>query len=117
MNRSLRRMMNKRGVDLSNVLHGIQEVTTGLKATLPETKRELAGAQEYLRDIQVALFDATYAIQKLRYELDRQRAVFLRMFANQVVGDDPQQLLVRELEYSAEYDAMQFCCWIATLAE
>jgi hypothetical protein len=111
-NRNLRRLAGKKNaVDLAHMIHGLKEVAGGLKAAVPEATRELGALQEMLNDHRTTVGD-------LRYQLERQRTVFLRMFFERDrTPTDIQSILELESQYGAEYDALQFLCWIATLED
>jgi len=111
MNRALRRQLAKKGGggDLGAALLGLRELTGSLKEALPEARRDLSDAQEFLKAHRAGLAE-------LRYQLDRQRAVFLRMLQDQwALPNDAHTVLALEAQYGAEYDTMTFMCWVAML--
>ncbi len=106
-NRNLRRIAGKKNAaDLAHMIHGLKELSGGLSAAIPEAQRDLAEAQAYLKEHRNTIDD-------LRYQLERQRAVFLRLFSTPGWDD----LLATEAQFGAEYDAMRFLCWVAMLRE
>lgn len=111
--RNLRRIAGKKNAnDLAATLHTLKEMTTGIRDVLPGAHRDLLAAQEAA----VGLVGGKAEIAALQYQLDRQRAVFIRLLNNMVVGGNIAELLALEEEYGAEYDAMRFFAWVATLA-
>jgi len=107
--RNLRRLTGKKNAtDLAHAIHGLKELSTGIRAALPETVTELAAAREAVLTYQDGIIE-------LQYQLERQRAVFLRMLSAQLIDGTMEDLLAIEAEYGAEFDAMRFLCRMATL--
>lgn len=109
--RNLRRLAGKKNAqDLAKAIHGIKELTTGLRNVVPEAQEELEAARGAIREWRDEL-------ASLQYQLDRQRAVFLRMIRDLgiAIPDHSETILALEATYGAEYDAMRFLCWVAML--
>jgi len=110
-NRHLRRAAAKQQVGgLAQALRGLQDLTGTLREAIPEAGRDLAVAQGMMREWQKT-------VGGFNYQLERQRAVFLRMLRD--VGTNPtfdyEGVVELEETYGAEYDAMRFLCWVAML--
>jgi alanyl-tRNA synthetase len=113
-NRHLRRAAAKQQqqvpAHLARALHGLQELTGTLRDAIPEAGRDLATVQNMVREWRATA-------EGFRYQLERQRAVFLRMMRD--VGTNPtfdyENVLAVEETYGAEYDALQFLCWVVML--
>jgi hypothetical protein len=112
--RNLRRLAGKKNAsDLVKVIHGLKGVAAGIQTVLPEHEQAMAGVSAAFNE-----FRSDFA--QIVYEMERQRAVFMRMLYDahdDGYGYKPaiEDLLARASDYSAEYDAMRFFCWLATL--
>jgi hypothetical protein len=119
--RKLRRLAAKNGaVDrAAQALSGLRELTGNLKAALPEAERDLALLREYRQEA----LEVKEQLAEVRYHLDRQRAVFLRILGEMTSygpfsSAGPVSLanvLELEIQYAAEYDAMRFLGAVAML--
>lgn len=130
-NRNLRRLAKKTKppTELSQALAGLVALSGDLKKAIPEAGQDLAAAKDILREWREMVAD-------LQYQIERQRAVFLRMFRDIGIMSDwgpyapdavpPIQFdsgerigsytwTDLEARYGAEYDAMQFLCRVVML--
>lgn len=103
-----------------NPLAALQGLQEAAKAA-GQLQEVVEHAQRLVSELQVAreaLFEATAHIEGLQYELDKQRAVFLRFFySSDCITMGPEgidNLLRNEQRFRAEYDAIEALKFLAS---